>query len=174
MYLLLLFVFLSSCHSDIKNEIEIAKINQNMSEGNARVELSIKTDTGKQMSFTLKNIGNLPIFLAYLRSENIQNEETFDLVPYNLQCIEKGKKDKTIYNPSFHFAPLLAMLEAHREIEFVVNKPDITGECIVSVMYYNDIKVVELINNKNPFLSDLEKEVVDNSQKFVKLNFMNP
>jgi hypothetical protein len=150
-WLLFFFVAFISCkinEPSIKGKTMAIGVERNTNSENVNVELKIKTNNKEQISFIFRNTGESPVFLAYLRSENIQKEKIFDFVPYTLKCIEKGNTNKINYSPNFHFAPPLTTLQANEEFEFVINKPDIVAECVISVMYYSDEEVVKLVNEK--------------------------
>jgi hypothetical protein len=118
----------------------------------------------------LSNKTNKPIYLAHSPSDINNSKNGF--VFYNLDCKEKSGKESKDYGINTHGVPILDALEQDKSIRFEVSQlPKTEAICTISVMYYENKNIADLINNKNPYLSESESELVERSKRFVELTF---
>lgn len=165
-FVLLITLLCGNCSSIPQNDI--AAYNENMASSKIHeVRLYFFREDGDELLFKLKNGLGTPIFLSYYREP--EGSEKLVFVPASLRC-KTGEHGE--YKPSgtnFHFVPELQSLLPNDEIVFNVTKPAVRGDCIVSVLYYENAQAATLVNEKNPFLSDAEIEFVDGSKKYVEI-----
>lgn len=86
-------------------------------------------------------------------------------VPYNMECAASPGKEWQTVSQNYHFLPSMNDLGSNKNILFTVDKPDMDGECIISVVYYDDDRAARLINEKLPFLDESDRELLSNLRK---------
>ncbi len=128
----------------------------NISNGKALLELSNKT--------------NKPIYLAHEPSDIDHNKLGY--VYYNLKCKEQSDKEYKDYGIHADAVLSLEPLEMDKSIRFEVNRlPDTQAVCRMSVMFYENENIADLINKKNPGLNGSEVEFIERSKRFTELTF---
>lgn len=134
------------------------------------VSLQVINISEDKVVIELANKTNNSIYLAYSPSEINDSKMTF--VFYGLQCKENAGEEYKNYGINTHGVPILESLEKDKSVYFETNPlPKINASCKIQVLYYDDEKIVDLINNKNPYLDKLEIESVEKAKKYVWLKF---
>lgn len=110
------------------------------------------------------------IYLFYEPNKTTSaNSEVFY---YWFRCKEKEGKEVDYNKLTSHIISSLEPLERNEGFHFEVNPlPRINADCKVSILYYDDERAVNLINNKSPNLNKSEYKFVENAKKSVELQF---
>ncbi|HEX8288281.1 MAG TPA: hypothetical protein VF556_09805 [Pyrinomonadaceae bacterium] len=110
------------------------------------------------------------IYLFY--TPNKVNDESTDVFRYWFRCKERGKKETDYNKFTSHVVPSLDPLEKNTVFRFEVSPlPKINAECKVSLLYYEDEKIVNLINNKILNLDDREAKSIEKAKKTAEIKF---
>lgn len=148
------------------NNLFTNSINQPVEE----VFMKVIHTTSKKGIFELSNKTNKTIYLFYNPSQN--SDEITEVFRYWFRCKEKGKKEIEYNGFTSHIMPSLDRLEKNASFRFEVKPlPEINADCKISLLYYDDPKIEDLINNRLLDLDKSEQELVDKAKKSAEVEF---
>ena len=134
------------------------------------VFMKVIDTSSKKVTLELSNKTNKTIYLFYNPSQN--GDEITEVFRYWFRCKEKGKKEIDYNGFTSHIMPSLDRLEKNASFRFEVKPlPKINAECKISLLYYDDPKIEDLINNKLPDLDKSEQKSVDKAKKSAEVEF---
>lgn len=134
-----------------------------------KVEIRELSAQGDEIRFELINGTTDPIFLAY-HAEPEGGEKT-SFVPYNLLCRSTDTSEYNSVGPDFHFVPSPSPLEAGQKTTFSAKKPDVSGDCLISVYFTDNAEAAGLVKNKILDLTPAEKDFIYSHNKSTELKF---
>jgi hypothetical protein len=138
-------------------------------ENSGSVDLIQLPSAVDSLRFEFKNGTERPIYLAYSKETNDDEKSMF--MPYYLECRIGKNKQYRPYSPNFDSIPRLTPLQPGKDLVFSIARPNVRGECIISVSYYSDERAVRLVREKLQNLSSDEEVFVEKSQRNSELQF---
>lgn len=149
---------------------KIREISDKLDSQNKTVSLQIIDVSSERAILELSNKTDNSIYLFYSTSKNKDlNSEVFH---YWFRCKEKGNKEIDYNSLTSHILPNLEPLKKEESFRFEINPlPKVNADCKISVLYYDDKEVVDLINNKPLDMDKSEYNTAERAKKSVELQF---
>ena len=161
--------------NDSKNIVspQIQKTNESLIATNDQIDnttLQIANITKEKLVLELLNKTDQTIYLFY--SPPDVNNVKAEVYRYWFRCSERNKKEVDYNIITSHIIPSLEPLEKGKSFRFEISPlPKINANCKVSILYYNDEKIADLINNKSLDMNKSEQELVEEGKKSAGLQF---
>ncbi len=97
---------------------------------------------------------------------NSYENKTGEIINYGFRCGEKGKKEIEYNRYTGHILPGLEPLERGESFRFEVDPlPKINAKCKVSVLYYDDKKLVDVMDSPTLDISESEYKEIEKAKK---------
>lgn len=160
----------TSDSSDNQKLQTVKKTSSGVDDKSKSISLQMMSISSERAVVELLNKTNNAIYLFYEPAKTIDANSW--IFRYRLRCQERGKKEKDYNEFTSHVLPSLESLDKGSSFRFEVSPlPKIDATCKVSLLYYDDERIADLINNKPLDMNKSENKFVENGKKSAELNF---
>ena len=134
------------------------------------VSLRLINISSEKVILEFSNKTNKAIYLSYEPSKN--EDANSKVFYYWFRCKGKGEKEIDYNRLTSHIIPGFEPLEKDTGFRFEVSPlPKINASCKVSVLYYDDKRIVDLIDNFPSGISESDHKLIEKAKKSAELQF---
>ena len=167
-------ILLMDCHPSAQTISPSTKMNANsLDDRSSKISMKLLQISKDEGDFEIANNSSEPIFLFY--EQRLSENSEANIARYWLRCRNSAGAESDYNQFTSHIVPTLNKLEARSSIIFSVKPlPEIGSKCRISVLYYDDPAIEDIINHHLLDADESQRRLIENNKKSVATEFTIP